>query len=86
MELKITGKVQGVWYRGSTQKEARRLGLRGWVKNEEDGSVTARVAGPELSVRKLIEWCRQGPEMARVDEVLVKQADSATFKDFKIIR
>lgn len=70
--LRITGRVQGVWYRGSTVREAERLGLRGWVRNRPDGSVAAEAQGPRAAVEALIAWCRDGPPPARVAEVAVE--------------
>lgn len=70
--LKITGRVQGVFYRHSTKLKAQELGLLGWVKNRLDGSVEALVAGPESDIERLIIWCKQGPPSAVVDNVEVK--------------
>jgi acylphosphatase len=67
--LTITGRVQGVWYRGATEAEARRLGVDGWVRNLPDGSVEALVEGEPAAVRALVEWCRTGPPGARVASV-----------------
>ena len=67
--LKISGKVQGVWYRKSTQVQAQALGLTGWVQNEPDGSVTCVVEGPEADVETLVMWCHQGPPNAQVSGV-----------------
>jgi acylphosphatase len=67
--LRITGRVQGVWYRGSAQEEARRLGLRGWVRNLPDGSVEALAEGESEAVRAFAAWCRVGPPGARVASV-----------------
>lgn len=67
--LRIEGRVQGVFYRHSTKTEARALGLLGWVRNMDDGSVELEVEGPRETVEKLIEWCRKGPPNARVDNV-----------------
>lgn len=70
--LAIQGLVQGVWYRGSMQEEARRLGVAGWARNERDGSVAAEVEGERAAVEALVSWARQGPPGARVREVQVE--------------
>ena len=69
IRVRITGRVQGVWYRGWTVDQARQLGLSGWVRNRRDGSVEAVFAGPERAVRAMIELCRQGPPAALVSDV-----------------
>jgi acylphosphatase len=69
IRVRIRGRVQGVWYRGWTVEEARRLGLNGWVRNRLDGSVEAVFSGPESAVRTMIDHCRQGPPAAKVSEV-----------------
>jgi acylphosphatase len=70
LRLHITGRVQGVWYRGATEAEARRLGVDGWVRNLPDGSVEAIVQGEPAAVRALVDWCREGPPGARVAAVV----------------
>lgn len=70
VEARITGRVQGVWYRAWARDEARQLGLGGWVRNEPDGSVRALFIGPRGSVEAMLARCRLGPPMARVDQVL----------------
>jgi acylphosphatase len=65
----IEGRVQGVWYRGWTVHEARRLGLDGWVRNLPDGSVEAVFSGPAPALRAMVELCRSGPPAARVTRV-----------------
>lgn len=69
LHLRITGIVQGVFYRASARDEARRLGLSGWVRNCADGSVEAVAEGPEQALEQLAGWCREGPPAARVERV-----------------
>lgn len=71
-EVKITGLVQGVFFRSYTRDKALSLKVCGWVKNMPDGSVEAVFEGEEDSVRKAIDWCRQGPPSASVKEVKVE--------------
>jgi len=74
-ELKIQGRVQGVFYRQSTKETADRLGLTGWARNCPDGSVEAVFEGEKTAVNQAIEWCRQGPVAARVSDVSVDWLD-----------
>jgi acylphosphatase len=69
VRVRISGHVQGVWYRGWTVETATRRGLRGWVRNRLDGSVEALFIGPEASVEAMIVACADGPPHARVTRV-----------------
>lgn len=69
MHLIIEGRVQGVWFRESTRREAVALKLTGWVKNRPDGTVEAVIEGPEQEVNQLVVWCHQGPPAARVSGI-----------------
>lgn len=73
--LGITGRVQGVGYRDWVMATAQKLGLKGWVRNRVDGSVEALVVGDDDAVGKMIEACRHGPALARVDAVDVEPVD-----------
>jgi acylphosphatase len=73
--LTITGRVQGVGYRDWAMTTARRLGLAGWVRNRHDGSVEALIVGDDTAVGTMIDACRRGPRLARVDAVDVDPVD-----------
>lgn len=84
-ELKIHGRVQGVFFRQSTQAAAIRLGLTGWVRNLPDGSVEALAEGPADAVRELLAWCRQGPPAAEVSSVDIDWTDATgEYQDFEV--
>jgi acylphosphatase len=67
--VKISGQVQGVFFRDSTRQKAEELGLAGWVKNVPDGRVEALVEGPSERVREMLRWCEEGPQRASVENV-----------------
>lgn len=69
VRLRIRGRVQGVWFRAWTAREAMRRGVAGWVRNRRDGSVEALFMGSTEAVDGLIEACRDGPELARVESI-----------------
>lgn len=69
VRVQIYGKVQGVWYRAWTVREAEARQLKGWVRNRRDGSVEALFAGGDAAVRAMIEACRVGPPAARVERI-----------------
>ena len=72
VHVHVTGRVQGVWYRGWTMEEATRLSLDGWVRNRSDGSVEAVFAGPKEAVDEMVAACHRGPPSARVERVTAK--------------
>jgi acylphosphatase len=67
----VRGRVQGVFFRKATLETAVRLGLSGWVRNRSNGTVETEAEGPEDAVEAFVAFCRRGPELARVEEVLV---------------
>ena len=86
VRARVTGRVQGVWFRGWTEGEAARLGLRGWVRNEADGSVTALVAGPRAAVEAMVAALHDGPPAARVEAVEAAEIDEAAPEGFEVRR
>jgi acylphosphatase len=73
--LTISGRVQGVGYRDWAIETGLRLGLTGWVRNRRDGAVEALIVGEEGAVGQMIEACRRGPSLARVEEIDVDPVD-----------
>lgn len=68
----VTGRVQGVWFRGSTQNTARAEGVTGWVRNLPDRSVEALLQGPPEAVARVVNWMRLGPPGSRVTDIRVE--------------
>lgn len=85
VHLTIRGKVQGVFFRASTKEIASKLGLRGWVRNTEDGNVDILAEQDEEILKKFIDWCKIGPPLARVDDVkVVWNKATGEFRNFSI--
>jgi acylphosphatase len=82
----VHGRVQGVFYRASAQDTARRLGLRGWVRNCSDGTVELVACGDEAGLRELQAWLGQGPKHARVDRVAASGIPEQDFDGFVVRR
>jgi acylphosphatase len=85
--VRIHGRVQGVFFRGSMCDEARRSGVQGWVRNCRDGTVEAVIEGPRRAVDRLIAWAHQGPAGALVTDVNIEwQPPGGDFTAFDIRR
>jgi acylphosphatase len=67
--VRVSGQVQGVFFRDSTRQKAEELGLAGWVRNTPDGQVEALFEGPSERVREMVGWCEEGPQRASVENV-----------------
>jgi acylphosphatase len=85
--FRITGKVQGVYFRHSTRLEAERLGIKGYARNLPDGPVEVLAHGTPAAVERLHQWLHRGPKMARVDQVLEldTERDMAAPATFEIL-
>lgn len=80
----IEGRVQGVWFRASTQTEAKRLGLVGWVRNLPSGQVEVLAAGEKESLEKLYNWLQSGPPLAEVKNITYEELPWQEFDRFSI--
>lgn len=83
--IRVTGTVQGVFFRKHTKETADLLGIKGWVRNERDGSVSIHAEGEEGKLADFISWCNRGPERAKVDKVMISDALVCNAKAFDII-
>jgi acylphosphatase len=85
IEIIVRGRVQGVYFRATAEREARQHGLTGWVKNRKDGSVEMVVEGEEDAVKDFLAWAQLGPSTARVDKVETRwRSYTGEFTDFRI--
>lgn len=82
----VEGKVQGVYYRATTKEMADKMGIKGWVRNSEDGDVEIVASGSEDELEEFIAWCRIGPGRAEVMNLLITSIENQLFEDFKIIK
>ncbi len=83
--ITVAGRVQGVFFRANTQEVAQRLGLSGYVRNLPDGRVEVVAEGEEEALRKLVDWCHEGPPLARVERVEVRwENPTGEFSGFHI--
>lgn len=82
----VSGRVQGVLFRDGTQRQAKRLGIKGWVRNLADGRVEAVFEGEKDKVDKIVNWAEKGPILARVGDLRVEwQKYTGEFESFEII-
>ncbi|GAB4257343.1 MAG: acylphosphatase [Methylomicrobium sp.] len=77
VRIHVSGRVQGVYFRAFTQKQAKKHNLSGFAKNLPDGRVEIVASGPKEAVDKLIQWCHKGPITARVDRVDIEELHAA---------
>jgi acylphosphatase len=82
--VRVYGRVQGVFFRDSTQTEAQARGVAGWVRNDDDGTVEAWFEGDPDAVQALVSWCSSGPSRASVDSVEAAEVEPAGLSGFDV--
>lgn len=82
--VRITGRVQGVFFRAWAQQQARELGVKGWIRNASDGSVEAHLEGDEAALKALIQRLWDGPPSAEVDDVQVEDTAAEGVTRFEV--
>ena len=86
MHYRVRGRVQGVFYRASTEARARQLGLTGWVRNDENGDVELIACGAMQALQEFEKWLWQGPDNAHVNDVRATPAPAQIFARFEVRR
>ena len=84
-KIHVTGHVQGVGFRWNAAKEARDLGIKGFIQNLTDGSVYIEAEGTLMQLTTFVEWCKRGPTFGYVDSVKVDTVPPVNHPDFRIV-
>ena len=85
-KIRVSGRVQGVWFRKYTKDIAESLGLMGFVENAEDGSVYLEAEGSERDLKRLLEWLNEGSPLSRVEEISYQEGRLSGYNHFEIRR
>jgi acylphosphatase len=86
LAIRVSGKVQGVFFRANTKTQADNFGLKGFVRNEPDGSVYIEAEGEGQVLENFVAWCKTGPRFAKVEACEVDEGELRNFSDFVIQR
>lgn len=86
LQITVTGAVQGVFFRASTKAVADQLGVKGIVANLPDGSVYLEAEGDRFALEQLLEWCHEGPDKARVENVSTREAEVKNYRNFEVVK
>lgn len=86
LNIRITGLVQGVFFRASTKAVADQLGVKGIIRNLPDGSVYAEAEGDDFSLESFLDWCREGPQGAKVEQVETGEGELRNYRNFEVVK
>lgn len=86
INIVVSGKVQGVFFRASTKAVADQMGIKGFVKNEKDGSVYVEAEAEQFILDAFIDWCKEGPEKSKVENVVVTDGEFKNFRNFEVVK
>lgn len=86
LDITVTGKVQGVFFRLTTKAVADQLGVKGVAQNNADGTVYIEAEGDRFALESFLEWCREGPEKAEVEKVTTIEGEMKNYRNFEVIR
>lgn len=86
IDIRITGKVQGVSFRATTKAVADQMGVRGIIRNEKDGTLYMEAEGDDTLLEVFVEWCNEGPDRAKIENVEVSSGELKNYQNFEIIK
>ncbi|WP_214228932.1 acylphosphatase [Pedobacter sp. B4-66] len=86
INIRITGKVQGVSFRATTKAVADQMGIRGIIRNEKDGTLYMEAEGDDTLLEVFVEWCNEGPDRAKIENVEVTSGELKNYQNFEIIK
>lgn len=86
LDIRVIGKVQGVFYRDTSKAVADQLGVKGIIRNEPDGTVTIEAEGDDFSLELFLEFCHKGSDKADVERVEVNESALKNYRNFEVIR
>lgn len=86
INIRVTGKVQGVSFRAVTKVVADQMGVRGMIRNEKDGSVYMEAEGDDTLLEVFVDWCNEGTDRAKVEHVAVTPGEVKHYQNFEIIK
>ena len=85
LNLSVSGRVQGVFFRDTARREAQKLGINGFSRNEPNGAVWIEAEGDEAKLDEFLQWCHKGPIWAKVDKLVVTEGRLKNFPDFRVL-
>jgi acylphosphatase len=86
IEITIYGRVQKVFFRVSTKAVADQMGIKGFVKNQKDGSVFIHAEGDPLFLESFIDWCKYGPDDANVEDTKIEDTEAKNYRNFEVLK
>jgi len=86
IDIRITGKVQGVSFRATTKAVADQMGIRGMIRNEKDGTLYMEAEGDDILLEVFVEWCNEGPDRAKIENVEITSGELKNYQNFEIIK
>ena len=84
LNIRIAGRVQGVFFRDAARQKAEELGVCGFARNEPDSTVYIEAEGEENDLGDFVKWCKEGPRLAKIDKVEIKESELKNFSNFSV--